>query len=183
MELKLRFKDLICPACAGQNARAEHGLQPDYVNAEISFPAENGRPARTVPIKIKHMTFEDIGDGTALGQVKARIPCIDGDHAHDIDISDLYRAPQLHLEGAARCAKGHKMAFERRSSWEYVDDDEFGGEIRLSGILRCAECASHATETLRVKAPDMIAAEAAGQIDVNLNTATRLASASIDPEA
>jgi hypothetical protein len=69
------------------------------------------------------------------------------------------------------------MTFERSDSWEYIDDDEYGGMIEVSGILRCSRCASSINETFRVKAPDMLAIEASGKINVDLEAATRLAEA------
>jgi hypothetical protein len=172
MKLRLPFKDLVCRECKTKLEQPEHGLKPDYVVAEVAIPEGGNRPARKVDIDVVRMRFEDIGEGFVRGHVEARVPCINGDHEHDIDVTDIYRAPQLHLEGAARCPKGHEMTFERRGSWEYTDNGEFGGVILVSGILSCTECRLQSLETLRFDAPRMAEAEATDRFIVDVTAAT-----------
>jgi hypothetical protein len=172
MELKLPLNALICHPCAEEHGRAIPVLQPDAVMAEIVVPRSDGT-ARKVPIHVMRMTFEDAGDGRARGHVRARVPCLDCSGAHEVDVSDIYRAPELHLTGAARCACGRSMKFERKASWDYVDEGEHGGVIELTAVLTCDECHTRADETLRFAAPDMARAQAAGSVALDIAAAER----------
>jgi hypothetical protein len=119
------------------------------------------------------MKIETMGEGLVRGRIEARVPCIGGDHMHDIDIGDIYQAPQLHLEGHARCQQGHGMRLEQVESWEFLDDGDHGGRIILVGIFNCSECnTGDRRETLRLPAPDMTAANVTGTIGLSLDAAT-----------
>ncbi|MDI4663486.1 hypothetical protein K9U40_03920 [Xanthobacter autotrophicus] len=172
MNVKLPFRRLVCPHCAAEAEHRPRGMSPDGMFAEVRFQAEGGRPARSVAIDVLRLKVEDRGEGLTHGHVTARVPCIGGDHTHDIDISDVYRAPQLHLEGSVRCSRGHPMTLDKVTSWEYLDDGEYGGTILVSGLLSCVACGGPAiAETVRLAAPDMASAAAGGDMRLNLEAA------------
>ncbi len=171
MEMNLPFNRLVCPKCAGDIRKPERKYKPDYMIAEVVVEGDAGLK-RKVAIDVMRMKIEDVGNGLARGHVKARVPCINGDHEHEIDITDIYRAPQIHLEGNVRCPKGHKMALEKIDSWEYIDEAEYGGQILVSGTFHCPQCGgASGREILRVKAPDMREAQLAENIVLNLEAA------------
>jgi hypothetical protein len=174
MQVKLPFGSrLYCHECSGAQKKRGKKLQSDHMVSETAFPATADRPARKVAIDVLSLKVEDVGNGLARARISARVPCVGGDHAHEIDISDVYQAPQLHLEGNARCHKGHKMSFERMESWEFVDEAEYGGRIAICGLFSCPACGVSAEQqTVHLNGIDLSKAQDAGAISANLDAAT-----------
>lgn len=171
MELPLPLPRMVCQDCSASHLPKQSGMRPDYIYAEIHLGAEAGRAARTVPFKIKRLRFEDLDDGSARAHIMVRVPCLDGDHMHDIDIGDLFKAPQLFLSGQRRCQNDHPMTFERLGSWEYVDDDDYGGTIEFSGVLRCAVCGISEERALQSAGEVSLDAKTARRVEVDIGDA------------
>lgn len=182
MKLDIPFEQLLCVSCAKEMQRPQDIAGGDYAFVEVPVPRRDGEAPVKVPMQVINLWSEPRGPGRRSTKLIARVTCSGCGNDHTIDLSAVYRAPELHMTTSYPCRQcGQPMRFEGEPEFNYEDRGESGEFITLIGTMVCDQCHTQESMSSQLAASDVPRALETGVLELNLaqalNTTSTTASA------
>lgn len=179
MKLDIPFEQILCSSCAEEMKRPQDIAGGKYAFTEVHVPGKGDQPAVKVPMQVLSLWSQPQGPARRSAKLVARVACSGCGSDHTIDLSDVYKAPVLHVENALPCRQcGNPMRFEGEPEFNYEDRGESGEFITLTGTMVCDQCHRQQPESATLAAPDISHALQTGVLEVNLAQRANTAAAS-----